>query len=59
VSDVIRTGAARDRLGTNVDLVTVPTLLGHAAVPTTAHDDHPSDGAKQQAAATVQVPSLG
>jgi len=51
VPHVIRTGAPY-----NVDPVSVPTLLGHANVETTAHDDHPGEGAKKKAAGTVHVP---
>jgi site-specific recombinase XerD len=59
VPHVIRTisiiaGALLDNA---TDLVTVQKLLGQATVQTTAHDEHPGDGAQQQTAGTVQVPS--
>ena len=56
--DVIRTVGtiAGDRLDTDVALVTVQQLLGHATVPTIILDDRRRAWVQKHAIGTVQVP---
>ncbi len=56
--DPYRRSIAGDLLDNATDLVTVPTLLGHATVHTTPQDARRGERAKQQAVGTMQVPSI-
>ena len=46
----------KDLLATNVDLITVQKVLGHASVPTTVRDDRRGERVKKQAVGILQVP---